>query len=110
MIRVSADLGQQNIPDPIVKLIVPVQTLYLRVAAGKKTIEIWRDAAGKFYVLEGDFKDGVWGQQDVKIAYEPRDLDDARAFVNSNYQITADDGVEMTTSSFKRLVRKVQGS
>lgn len=108
MIRMAVDLGQQNIPEPIVQLTVPVQTLYWRVGAGNKTIEVWRDSSGKFYVIEGDFKDGFWGQQDVKVVYEPRDLQDAQGYVRSNYQITDDDG--MTANYYKRLVRKVRGS
>lgn len=106
MKKLAADLGQQNIPEPLVQQLLPVQTLYLRVGAGEKTVEIWNDSNNNFFVIEGDFGDGVWGLEDLTVAHEARDLSDAKGYVNAYYTITVDDGSLSAGLNTRRLIKK----
>lgn len=106
MIKTSADLGRMNIPLPLIQQLLSVQTLYWRVASNKLTIEVWADTNGNFVVIEGDFIGEAWGLENIKIAYNARDLSDAKSYVKSTYAITVDDEVNAANNKIKRLIKR----
>ncbi|MNJ90552.1 hypothetical protein D3C87_81510 [compost metagenome] len=106
MKRTAADLGQMNIPLPLIQQLLSVQTLYWRIASDKLTIEVWTDANGSFKVIEGDFSSGVWGLENIRVAYDAKDLSDAKSYVKANYVITVDDETTEANKTMKRLIRR----
>lgn len=90
ILKTAADLGYKNIPDMFVASATNygLQALYWREPAeDEKTIEIWKTTEGPFLVVEGDFSDGEWGQQDISVVSEQVDIRSALSFAEANYML-----------------------
>lgn len=106
----AANLGDANIPSIFVKneSSKDLITLYWREPAqDDKTLEIWNTQDNTFVLVEGDFSDGEWGQEDVKIVEEVNNVRDAINLAQSNYLLLQNEEPEPQTARIKkRLIRK----
>lgn len=98
MSRLRKTAGNFNIPEAFIALTLAPQEAqdmkWREVAEGNRTVEIWSTNETSFVVLEGDFSDNEWSQQDVSLVKEFDKLDDAIELVRSTY-IFVSDGEEV---------------
>jgi hypothetical protein len=87
--KTAADFGESNIPELFVKSAImpeePMALYWRELAEGNKTIEIWSTQETKYVIVEGDFSDGEWGQQDVTLVDTQEKLTDAIEQVRASY-------------------------
>lgn len=89
LMKTAADFGESNIPELFVKSAImpeePMALYWRELAEGNKTIEIWSTQETKYVIVEGDFSDGEWGQQDVTLVDTQEKLTDAIEQVRASY-------------------------